>query len=160
MGSPWYNRRKNTVSAINPEKAFDRAIDLVINQDHVAFQWTGRYIAVQAGLGIAAAAVLTYKGPHLGTIEIIIAALLAAIAIVLTIALTGIIVREYEWQKRYVEMVRRAEGNEPLLYQTAGKFEPLPGRDIPGTFAAVKRWVIGAWSLFVVVVVLYFLATH
>jgi hypothetical protein len=91
----------------------------------------------------------------LGLIEIIIAALLSVIAIVLAIALKGIIIREYGWQKRYVEMVKRAEGNNPLLYQLRRDYKPLPGCDIPSTFSVITWFVIIAWLLFVIAVVIF-----
>src|SRR2546425_13209455 len=142
------------MSEVTKDKAFDRAVDLVINQDHVAQQWTGRYIAVQTSLAIALAALLSWKGP-LGVVAVILGVLIGLIAIVLAHAVTEIIKREYEWQKRYVEMVRRAEGSDPILYQEPGKYEPLPGRDIPSTFAKIRPWVIATWVLIILGVLAY-----
>lgn len=147
------------MSEVTKDKAFDRAVDLVINQDHVAQQWTGRYIAIQTSLAVAVAALLSWKGPHLGFVAVILAVVIGSIAIVLAYAVTQIIKREYEWQKRYVEMVRRTEGNDPLLYQEPGKYEPLPGKNIPGTFAQIQPWIIGAWALVILLVVGYQIAT-
>jgi len=146
------------MSEVTKDKALDRAGDLVINQDHVAQQWIGRYIAIQTSLAVAAAALLSWKGPHLGFVAVIIALVIGSIAIVLAYAVTQIIKREYEWQKRYVEMVRRTEGNAPLLYQEPRKYEPLPGKDIPSTFAQIQPWVITAWALFIILVILYQIA--
>ena len=140
------------MSEITRDKAFDRALDLVINQDHVAQQWTGRYIAVQSGLAIAAAALLSWKGAALGLLAAILAGLIGIIAIVLTRAITQIIAREYNWQKRYVEMVIRTEGDSPFLYQPPGKYEPLLGRNIPGTFEQIQPWIIAAWVAFILFV--------
>jgi|GEM_PF-2588885 len=147
------------MSEVTKDKAFDRAVDLVINQDHVAQQWTGRYIAIQTSLAVAAAALLSWKGPHLGFVAVILTLVIGIIAIVLGCAMTQIIRREYEWQKRYVEMVKRTEGNEPLLYQEPGKYEPLPGKDIPGTFAQIQPWIIAAWALVIILVIVYQIIT-
>lgn len=137
------------MSEITRDKAFDRALDLLINQDHVAQQWTGRYIAVQGGLAITAATLLSWKGVALGLLGAILAGLIGVIAIVLTRAITQIITREYNWQKRYVEMVIRIEGDSPFLYQPPGKYEPLPGRNIPGTFDQIEPWIITVWVAFI-----------
>jgi len=142
------------MSEVTKDKAFDRAVDLVINQDHVVQQWTGRYIAVQTSLAVAAATLLSWKGPQLGFIVVILAVLIGGIAIILTHAMTQIIKREYEWQKKYVEMVKRTEGNEPLLYQNTGNYEPLPGKDIPSIFKQIKKWIILVWILVIIVIVL------
>lgn len=138
------------MSEVNRDKVFDRAIDLVINQDHVAQQWTGRYIAVETSLAVAAAALLSWKG--VGLVALVLALLLGAMAIVLALALTDIIKREYEWQKRYVEMVRRTEGDSPLLYQPPEQYEPLPDRDIPGAFVRIRPWIIAAWCVLVLII--------
>ena len=143
------------MSEVNRDIAFNRAVDLVVNQDNVAQKWTGRYIAIQTSLAIAAAALLSWKGPDLGLVAVGLAVLIGIIAIVLAHSLTQIIKREYEWQKRYVEMVRRTEGNDPLLYQEPGKYKPLPGKDIPTTFSKIKPWIIAAWILFIVLVLPY-----
>jgi hypothetical protein len=133
------------MSEVNRDKVFDRAVDLVINQDHIVQQWTIRYIAIQSGLAVGAAAVLSWNGPHLGLVLLI-----GIIAIVMVHAVTQIIVREYEWQKRYVEMVRKTEGQDPLLYQESGKYEPLPGKDISTTFVQIKPWIVVGWILFII----------
>ena len=143
------------MSEVSKEKAFDRAVDLVLNQDRVVQKWTGRYIAVQTSLAVAAAALLSWKGPHLGFVAVVLALLIGGIAIVLALALTQIIEREYEWQKRYVEMVRRTEGKDPLLYQEPGTYVPLLGKDIPGTFLHIRPWIIGAWSIVIFLVVIF-----
>jgi hypothetical protein len=140
------------MSEVTKDKAFDRAVDLVINQDHVIQQWTGRFIAVQTSLAVAAAALISWKGPQLGFIVVILAVLIGGIAIILTHAMTQIIKREYEWQKKYVEMVKRTEEKEPLLYQD----ELLPGKDIPSIFKQIKPWIIGAWVIVILLVVLPF----
>jgi hypothetical protein len=142
------------MSEITREKVFDRAIDLVINQDHIAQQWTGRYIAVQSGLAIAAAALLSWNGLALGVLAAILAGLIAVMAIVLAVAITQIIKREYNWQKRYVEMVVRTEGDSPLLYQPRGTYKPILGKDILGTFTQIQPWIIGVWVVFIVFVTL------
>jgi hypothetical protein len=141
------------MSEVTREKLFDRAVDLVINQDHVAQQWTGRYIAIQTSLAVAAAALLSWRGPYLGWVAAILAVLLGIIASVLAYAVTEIIKREYEWQKRYVAMVKRTEGDPPLLYQD--NYEPLPGQDIPSTFSQILPAIIIAWVLFILCVLVY-----
>ena len=79
------------MSQVDRDKAFDRAIDLVINQDRVTQQWTGRYIAIQTSLAVAAATLLSWKGPHLGFVAVILAVVIGSIAIVLAYAVTQII---------------------------------------------------------------------
>jgi hypothetical protein len=148
------------VSDVNRDKAFDRAIDLVVNQDHVVQQWTGRYIAVQTSLAIATATLLSWKGPDFWPFAVVLAPLLGVIAIVFTYAITAIITREYEWQKKYVEMVRRTEGDSPFLYQPPGAYQPLLGKDIPGTFVQIRPWIVEAWTVFIVLVAVWALVRY
>jgi len=83
------------MSEVTRDKLFDRAVDLVINQDHVVQQWTGRYIAVQTSLTVAMAILLSWKGYDLGFVTAILAILIGSIATILTHAMTNIIKREY-----------------------------------------------------------------
>lgn len=142
------------MSKVTRKKAFDRAVDLVINQDHVVQQWTGRYIAIQTSLAIAAGTLLSWKGPQLGFIAVILVLVIGTSAIMLACALTEIIKREYEWQKRYVEMIKRTEGNDPFLYQKHDEYEPLPGKSITSIFSRFNRYIIGAWVVAILFVVL------
>jgi len=138
------------MSEVTKDKAFDRAVDLVINQDHIIQQWTGRYIYVQAALAGAEAAIISWKSPNLGFNVAILAVLIGVIAIVLACKMTQIIKREYEWQKEYVEMVKRTEGKDLLLYQN----KTLPGKDIPSIFEEIKIWIILVWILFIIAIAL------
>jgi hypothetical protein len=140
------------MSEVTKDKAFDRAVDLVINQDHVIQQWTGRYITVQAGLATALATVLSWKGVDLGFVTIPLSILISSIAIMLSCKITKIIKREYEWQDIYVKMVKRIEGQDPLLYQN--NYEPLPGKNISTRFTQIQRWLIWAWILVVITVII------
>jgi hypothetical protein len=139
------------MSEVTKDKAFDRAVDLVINQDHVIQKWTGRYIAVQTSLSVAMATLLSWKGADLGFVAILLSVLIGGIAIILSCKMTKIIKREYEWQKEYVEMVKRTEGENPLLYQ----HESLPSRDISIIFAQIKFWLIVAWSLVILMTIMW-----
>jgi len=142
------------MSEVTKDKAFDRAVDLVIHQDDIAQQWTGRYIAVQTSLAVATAALLSWRGVHLGLVAVIFTSVIGFIAIVLAHALTRIITREYEWQKAYIEMVKRTEGNNPLLYLKPGDYKRFEGKDIPGTFAQIQTWITVAWVLVIFFVII------
>ncbi|MCX5634578.1 MAG: hypothetical protein NTW55_01870 [Planctomycetota bacterium] len=139
------------MSEVNRDKIFDRAVDLVINQDHVIQQWTGRYITIQTSLAVAAGVLLSWKSPNLDSIVAILVVLISIIAIVLAHALTQIIKREYEWQERYVAMVKKTEGQNPIFYQE----KPIPGKDIPTTFVQIKPYIVVAWILFIIFVLFY-----
>lgn len=132
------------MSEVTKDKAFDRAVDLVINQDHVIQQWIGRFITVQTSLAVAAAALISWKGSN-GFVVVTLAILIGIIASMLAYAMTQIIKREYEWQERYVEMVKDIEGDEPLLYKK--NYEHLRGKDISTTFAQIQLCIIVGWSL-------------
>lgn len=138
------------MSEVSKDKAFDRAIDLVINQDHIIQQWTGRYITIQGGLAAALAAVLSWKGIDLGFITIPLSVLIGSIAIMLSCKITKIIKREYEWQDTYVKMVKRTEGKDPLLFQD--NYEPLPGKKISVHFIQIQKWIILAWVLVIIAI--------
>jgi hypothetical protein len=141
---------------VTKEKAFDRAVDLVINQDHVVQQWAGRYIAIQTSLAVAMATLLLWKGGDLDFfVAILLSVLIGGIAIMLSCKMTNIIKREYRWQKKYVEMVKRTEGKEPLLYQNTDNYEPLPGTDISTIFAQIKFWLILAWFLVILITIIW-----
>jgi hypothetical protein len=144
------------MSEVNKDKVFDRAVDLVINQDHVIQQWTGRYIAVQTSLAVAMATLLLWRGADLDfVVAILLSVLIGGIAIMLSCKMTNIIKREHEWQKKYVEMVKRTEGKDPLLYQNSDHYEPLPEKDISAIFAQIKFWLIVAWSLVILMTIIW-----
>lgn len=141
------------MSEVNKDKAFDRAVDLVINQDHVIQQWTGRYIAVQTSLAVAMATLLLWRGADLDfVVAILLSVLIGGIAIMLSCKMTKIIKREYEWQEIYVKMVKDIEGDNPLLYKK--NYEPLPGKNISTRFTQIQRWLILAWILVVITVII------
>jgi hypothetical protein len=133
------------MSKVAPDKAFDRAVDLIINQDHVIQSWTGRYITTQGGLAIAEATLLGWQGANYGLLIAAAAILLAVLGIASAWLITEIIKREYRWQSIYVEAAQRAEGSDPIIYTVEVK--PEPGF-IARVFLRLRPILVVAWSLF------------
>jgi len=133
------------MSEVSPEQAFDRAVDLVINQDKTVQFWTGRFIAVQSALVVAEAALLAWRGTDSGWLVPGLGVLLGLVAISLVVAMTAIIVRQCQWQQDYVEMVKRAEVSSPLLYQEGHR---IPGANIPTIFVYLRFFLVVAWVVF------------
>ena len=136
------------MSMVDRSKAFDRAIDLTIHQDHIIQDWTGRYVTIQTSLVVAEAALLAWKGQTGGLPIKILATLIAFLGMVFVWAITAIIMRECEWQARYVEMVKRAEEIDPYLYQF--EYKPIHGPNKQSIFFWLRIVLIPAWGVFVV----------
>lgn len=139
------------MSNIDPTKAFDRAVDLVIHGDNLANTWTGRLVAVQSSLIVAEGALLIWKGNQSGSIVGALAALIGVIAIASLFALCRILVREHDTGHAYIAMVKRAEGNDPYLFRD-GDSGP-PGPSFSRNINALKWLLVVAWTFFLVVVV-------
>jgi len=105
------------MSEVGRNKAFDRAVDLVVHADDLTNQWTGRLIAVQTSLVVAEAALLVWKGDQSGAIVAALAVLIGLTAIVSLFAVTRIIVREHDTGHGYIGMVKRTEGQAPYLFR-------------------------------------------
>ena len=115
------------MSEVNRDKAFDRAVDLVINQDRCVENWTKHLIAVQASLVVAEGVLLAWGRDTPGWAITFPALLIGAAAITLLCAMTRIIVRQCKWQGCYVGMVKRTEGGPPFfLYQDQGDSPSKP----------------------------------
>ena len=136
------------MSQITNEVAFKQATEFARQQDKTVQFWAGRYVVVQAGLAIAESALYTWNSPAKWIVPIV-ATLLAIFSIILVFTITSIIVRECLWQSWYVEMVKRTEGENPLLFQPDYK---IPGANIPTIFKRLKFVLILAWTLFIVLV--------
>ena len=139
------------MNKVTSDKVFDRAVDLIINQDRVIHSWTGRYITIQSGLAIAVAALLNWQRANIWLI-IIAASLLAVLGIIFALLITEILKRECQWQSVYVEAAQRAEGIDPVIYTLPVK--PGPGF-IARVFLRLRWFVVSAWILFVGLLVLY-----
>lgn len=133
------------MSEINNKVAFQRATELVIQQDKTTQFWVGRFVAVQAGLAIAESALYTWNTPD-KLIVPVVATLLAILSIILVITITAIIVREYLWQCEYVEMVKRTEGENPLLFKPDCT---IKGVTVPEIFKRLRYVLIFVWAIFI-----------
>lgn len=130
------------MSEIDRLEAFKQAVEFVRQQDKVVQAWIARLILIQTGLMAAVGALwqLNMIRP--------LGVLLSLLAIVLVRGMTRIIQREYEWQKRYVDMVTRSEGSEPFLYQPDVE---LPGPSIDVILHRMHVLFIVGWALFILV---------
>ena len=125
------------MSNISSEKAFDRAIDLALQADHLANVWTGRLVVVQTSLVIAEGVLFFWKGDVPGSepIRTIFAGVLAGIGIVLTLGLTHIVTREHKYGHMFMQLAKQAEGEDPYLGEDLSPMGPR--------FTTVM-WIIGS----------------
>jgi hypothetical protein len=131
------------MSEIDRLEAFKQAVEFVRQQDKVVQAWIARLILIQTGLMAAIGALweLNMIRP--------LGVLLSLLAMVLVRGMMRIVRREYEWQKRYVEMVKRCEGSEPYLYQHNVE---LPGPSIDVILHRMHVLFIVGWALFILIV--------
>jgi hypothetical protein len=136
------------MSEVSREKAFDRAVDLVIHVDHIVQGWVQRFMLIEAGLAMAVGTILGWKGSQPDAVILTLVVLLAAFAVVFAILIPVIMERLLRWQAHYIKAVKRAEGNKPYLYQ--------PGYRLRGPTLRIAFIFTGA---IVAVVWIGFLAT-
>lgn len=105
------------MSQIDRTKLFDRAVDLTSKEGDYVQQWLGRLVTVHAGIAAAVGLTVSWKGFPLEPPIAFVVVLLAVVAIVLTILISGVVKRHLTWQAAYVESVKEIEGNEPLLFR-------------------------------------------
>lgn len=144
------------MSEIERTEAFKQAIELVRQQDRMVQAWVGRIIVIQVGLIAAIGTLCSWasldRPPWKLNLVTPLATLLAVLAIALVRGMTKIIRREYQWQKCYVEMVKRCEGSDPLLYQVDSK---LQGLNIDGVVGRIQVLLIVAWIIFILILTAY-----
>ncbi|HXX35214.1 MAG TPA: hypothetical protein VEM15_12145 [Thermodesulfobacteriota bacterium] len=139
------------MSNVNADKAFDRAVDLVVHADKVTNMWVGRLVAVQTSLVIAEGALLVWKGNQSDPIVASFVALIGIVAIVLLFALARIVIREHDTGYGYIKMVKRTEGTNPLLFRDEDSGPPGPKFS---TVIETVKWVLAiAWFIFLLVTV-------
>lgn len=139
------------MSTVSNDKAFDRAIDLVMHADKVTDLWTGRLLTLQSGLFTAAGALLLWKGTPLSAVVILASALITAAGIISAITLIVIIIREHDTGHSYIEMVKRTEGNDPYLFRALDA--PPPGPRFKTVMRWLKRAIVSVWIFYFVMVV-------
>ena len=52
---------EGSMSNIDDEKVFDRAVDLIVHQDQMLQNWTTRLVAIEGGLMFAVATLLQWR---------------------------------------------------------------------------------------------------
>jgi hypothetical protein len=158
LAKGWLQKRRvetlaggKNISNVNVDKAFNRAVDLVVHADQVTNMWTGRLVAVQTSFVIAEGVLIIWKGNQQGPIIASLVALIGIVAIVLLFALARIVIREHDTGHGYIEMVKRTEGTNPYLFRDVDSGPSGP------KFSKVintVKWVLAiAWAIFLVLAV-------
>jgi hypothetical protein len=106
------------LSEVSRDVLFARAIDLVTKQGDYVEQWTARQVTVQAGLAAAVGIVVAWKGLPPQRLVAAVVLLLAVLAIVLGVVITGVIRRHLAWQSGLVTSVKLIEGDTPLVFRS------------------------------------------
>jgi hypothetical protein len=138
------------MSAVSPDKAFDRAVDLVINQNQVVQDWARRFTLIETGLGIAVGTIIGWKGSQPDAVILTLIIVLASFGVAFAVLTTLILERHHRWQALYVEMVKRVEGDRPYLYQRDYK---LPGPDLRIAFITLGAIVTIGWIALLAILV-------
>lgn len=110
-------RTRGAMSEISRERAFDRAIDLIMKQNDVVQDWVARLVLIEGGLGIAVGTLLSWKGSDSSPAVFTLIILLASFGMASAVLISLVLDRHQRWQALYVDMVKRVEGNDPLLFQ-------------------------------------------
>lgn len=141
------------MSNISAEKAFDRAVDLIIHADKLTADWTGRIVTVQTSLVISEGVLFGWKGDQPSALFVSLAILIAVVGLFSLVFFTNVVVREHEYGHCFVEMVKRAEGSSPFLY--SDKLTEVPGIRFARAITILK-WVMSAsWIIFIIVVLVW-----
>ena len=126
------------VNDVQADKLFDRAIDLLINEDRNVDSWVTRYVGVESALVVGAAVIIGWQG---GAVELLRRPLITALAVLgalFALLFAGVIERHLAWQRAYVEAVREIQGTEPLLFREGVVSEGLR----VSVFVCVTKWVL------------------
>ena len=105
------------MNGVDRKVLFERAVDLVINQDQNVHSWAGRYLAIQGGFATAVSAIIGWRGSTGTAAVTALLCLLAVLAIILAHVLTAILERELAWQGGYVKSVKLIEGAEAVVFR-------------------------------------------
>lgn len=85
------------MSNIDAERAFDRAVDLVIHTDNLTTNWTGRLVTVQTSLVVAEGILLGWKSEQPSLLIAALALLIGIVGVSSLLILSNIVVREHEY---------------------------------------------------------------
>lgn len=127
---------------------FDRAIDLVVDTNEMGRGWTTHLVTIQAALVAAAGAF--FRG-SIRLTDLIPIFVLSSLGASTAYVFTRLMRINWEWQGRYVETARIAQGTDPLLYST----KQLPPGFVAGRAGRTSRimsafgWgLILLWTVF------------
>ena len=133
------------MDGVDRKVLFERAVDLVINQDQNVHSWAGRYVAIQGGFATAVSAIIGWRGSAGTAAVTALLCLLAVLAIILARVLTAILERELEWQGAFVRSVKLIEGPDPVVFRE----RMLPDRrGMERHFRVATIAVTIAWAAF------------
>ena len=140
------------MSNINSEKAFDRAVDLVLHADRLANTWTVRLVTIQTSLVVAEGALLAWIVKTPGEIMPYLVIIIAVVGIATLLAMTNIIIREHDHGHAFIEMVKRTEGKDPHLWQECKL--SISGVKFSTTMIFLMVVLVAAWITFIILVAL------
>jgi hypothetical protein len=103
---------------VTKDRLFERAVDLIINADHVSGTWITCYVSVQGGLGVAAGAILAFSTKS-NTLKEIAGIFLSLIGVIFGFAIVAILRRNAAWQRHFKAVARAAQDPSlvPILFE-------------------------------------------
>lgn len=129
--------------------ALEQLMELVRKQDDLIHVWTKHYLAVQAGLAVGLS-FLIKLGPAEGILVNTGNVFIPFLGAATSICFTNIILREQQWQGRYIAQIRKLPLMSEKIYR--GEWvpdEPDPrGRSYIGQqFCWLRNILVAGWAI-------------
>lgn len=132
------------MNQIPPETLFNRAVDLVRDEDANVHRWLGRYVLVESLLAFGAGAIVGWSSESDWWVVAVLL-LFAGLGIIFSITITAMTERSLERQRAFTLAARETEGDRPQLFADG----IITRRPIVGPVVLRMQWVVVAvWILF------------
>ena len=132
------------MSNIKPEKAFDRAVDLVINQQGIVKDTVTKHITLQTSLVALVGVLITWSS---GTAIRFSTLFVCFLGIIFALLMTALTMREVRWQKIHGEFVKNTEGDNPYFYSDSIQNKPRDWIYKSIGWVIISFWVVLAYVM-------------
>jgi hypothetical protein len=135
--------------------AFTQLLEQIRKQDDLVHSWTKYFLSIQSALAVALAFLINLQSSGDALLVKAGLLLLPVLGIATTWYLTNIIVRETQWQGRYITALRRLKGM-PQIWDR----DPDPNKPgyIAGQFIRLRRVLVAIWIVVLIVLIYSILA--
>jgi hypothetical protein len=136
------------MSLISNEKLFDKALELMRHADELTHKWATHLITVQTSLVAMEGGILAWRTDSMARPIYLVSMLVSGLGIATALSLSHIIIREHEHGHAYLKMVKRSEGEQPVLFRDEDA--SVPGLNFRKIFSRLKWSLVAGWTTVVI----------